>query len=107
MEPLVDLARTINGLDETLEKSKQGVEALASYREARQLLEQAAGGKPITLFERRGLGKKTSGMAMAVEETERAVAKLWRLVRNGRTSSPKSRLKNRWGCGILMGGWRD
>ncbi len=40
--PLLDLARTLSGLGETLEKSQQSDQAKASYKEARQLLEQAA-----------------------------------------------------------------
>ena len=118
----------MNGLGETLEKSKQGDEALASYREARQLLEQAAKreadnedaaeGLADNLMCMARIGKETSGMAKVVEETERAVAILRGLVEKPGTKaeyrkqlaqalSPKSRLKNRWGYGILMGGWRD
>jgi eukaryotic-like serine/threonine-protein kinase len=40
--PLIDLAKTLSGLGEALEKTKQNGEAKASYKEARQLLEQAA-----------------------------------------------------------------
>ena len=97
VEPLLDLARTMNGLGETLEKSKLGDEALASYREARQLLEQAAKreadnedaaeGLADNLVRTARIGKETSGMAMAVEETERAVAILRRLVEKPGTKS--------------------
>ena len=97
VELLLDLARTMNGLGEALEKSKQGDEALASYREARQLLEQAAKreadnadaaeGLADNLVRTARIGKETSGMAMAVEETERAVAILRRLVEKPSTKS--------------------
>jgi tetratricopeptide (TPR) repeat protein len=40
--PLLDLAKTMSGLGEALEKSNQSSQAQASYLEARQLLEQAA-----------------------------------------------------------------
>lgn len=40
--PLLDLAKTLDGLGMALEKSNQGDQARASYKEARQLLEQAA-----------------------------------------------------------------
>lgn len=39
--PMLDLARTLNGLGQTLEKTEQREQAVASFKEARQLLEQA------------------------------------------------------------------
>lgn len=88
--PLLDLARTMNGLGETLEKSKQGDEALASYKEARQLLEQAAKKEAANEDAAEGLAdnlvrtarieKESSDTALAVQETERAVAILRSLV---------------------------
>lgn len=40
--PLIDLAKTMSGLGEAFQKSNQIAQAKASYKEARQLLEQAA-----------------------------------------------------------------
>ena len=90
VEPLLDLARTLSGLGETLEKSQQSDQAMASYREARQLLEQAtkkeggneeaAIGLAENLVRTARIERETADLATAVQETERAVVILRRVV---------------------------
>ncbi len=87
--PLLDLARTLGGLGETLEKTKQREQARASYREARQLLEQAAEkekdneeaseGLADIIIKSARMNRDSSNMYSAGMESERAVAILRKL----------------------------
>ena len=88
--PLLDLAKTLSGLAETLEKSKQGDQAMASYKEARQLLEQAAkkevGNEEVAieladnLIRTARIEREGNDLTTAVLETERSVEILRKVV---------------------------
>jgi tetratricopeptide (TPR) repeat protein len=88
--PLLDLAKTLSGLGETLEKSKQGDQAKASYKEARQLLEQAsqtekdneeaAEGLADIIVKTARMSRESNDIAGSAAETEKAVEILRRLV---------------------------
>lgn len=88
--PMIDLAKTLNGLGETLVKTKQGKEARASFLEARQILEQAAkkerGNEEVrqTLADNymrtARMGREMSDFASAIGESERAIEILQKLV---------------------------
>ncbi len=90
VEPLLDLAKTLSGLGETLEKSKQGDQAMASYKEARQLLEQAAkneaGNEEVSigladnLIRTARIERVGNDFTTSIQETERAVEILRRVV---------------------------
>lgn len=81
--PLLDLAKTLSGLGETLEKSKQGDQARASYKEARQLLEQAnkkerdnedaAEGLADILVKTSRMNREGGDLGVAVADNDRAV----------------------------------
>ncbi|WP_031499919.1 serine/threonine-protein kinase [Bryobacter aggregatus] len=84
--PLIDLAKTLNGLGETLARSKQAGQALASYREARLLLEQAAKKEAGNDEVLSGLADnlirtaQMQGEGPALEETARAIEMLRKLL---------------------------
>lgn len=81
--PILDLAKTLSGLGETFEKGKQGDQARASYREARQLLEQAAKkekdnddaaeGLAEILYKSARVSKGSGEMSDAIEDNNRAI----------------------------------
>ncbi len=88
--PLLDLAKTLSGLGETLEKTKQGDQARASYKEARQLLEQASEKEKDNEEASEGLAdiivkiarmnRESSDISTAAAESEKAVEILRKLV---------------------------
>jgi tetratricopeptide (TPR) repeat protein len=88
--PLLDLAKTLSGLGETLEKTKQGDQARASYKEARQLLEQASQkekdneeaseGLADIIIKTARMNRESSDIAGASKEAEQAVEILRKLV---------------------------
>ncbi len=88
--PMIDLAKTLNGLGETLAKTKQGREARASFLEARQILEQAAkkekGNEDVSqiladnYMRTARMGREMAEYASALTETDRAVEILRKLV---------------------------
>jgi tetratricopeptide (TPR) repeat protein len=88
--PMIDLAKSLNGLGETLAKTKQGKEARASFLEARQILEQAAkkekGNEDVSqiladnYIRTARMGREMADYAAALTETDRAVEILRRLV---------------------------
>ena len=70
VERLLDLARTMNGLGETLEKLEQGNEAVArTSREEGSRSRGSAEGLADNLVCTAQIRIETSGMAMVVEET--------------------------------------
>ena len=88
--PLLDLARTLGGLGETLEKSRQGDQARASYREAQQLLEQASQkekdneeaseGLADILMKTARMNRESGDVATATKDAERSMEILRKLV---------------------------
>jgi tetratricopeptide (TPR) repeat protein len=88
--PLLDLAKTLNGLGDTLAKTNQGPQAKASFLEARQILEQAAkkekGNEEVSqiladnYMRTARMGREFAEYASAMAETDRAVEILKRLV---------------------------
>jgi serine/threonine protein kinase len=87
--PILDLARTLSGLGETLEKSDQKDQARASYQEARQLLEQAAQkekdndeaaeGLADVLLKSARFSREGGEVATAVKDADKAVELLRKL----------------------------
>jgi serine/threonine protein kinase len=87
--PILDLARTLSGLGETLEKSDQKDQARASYQEARQLLEQAAQkekdndeaaeGLADVLVKSARFSREGGEVATAVKDADKAVELLRKL----------------------------
>jgi len=101
--PLLDLAKTLSGLGETLERTKQGPQARASYREARQLLEQvsksekdnedASEGLAEILLKTARMNRDAGDSGPAENDNERAVEILRKLVtRNGSRSDFRRQL---------------
>lgn len=88
--PLLDLAKTLSGLGETLEKSNQGDQARASYKEAKQLLEQAAQkekdneeaseGLADVLVKTARMNREAGETATATQDNDKAVELLRKLV---------------------------
>jgi tetratricopeptide (TPR) repeat protein len=74
--PLLDLAKTMSGLGEALEKSNQGAQAQASYLEARQLLEQAAKKEADNLLALEGLADNLMHTAK-FHWQERSLGEAW------------------------------
>ncbi|MBM3763037.1 MAG: serine/threonine protein kinase [Acidobacteria bacterium] len=109
--PLLDLAKTLSGLGETLEKSKQGDQARASYKEARQLLEQAnkkekdnedaAEGLADILVKTSRMNREGGDLGVATADNDRAVELLRKLV--GRPGS-RSDLRKRLAIALTLKG---
>lgn len=88
--PMLDLARTLTGLGETLEKSENSDQARASYKEARQILEQASQkekdneeaseGLAEIIVKTARMNRAGSNLAGASTETDKAVDILRKLV---------------------------
>ncbi|MDX2268295.1 MAG: protein kinase [Bryobacter sp.] len=87
---VLDLAKTLNGLGDTLAKTEQPQKARASFLEARQLLEQAAKREKNNddlsqiladnYMRTARLGREINDFTAAISETDRAVELLRRLV---------------------------
>ncbi len=101
--PILDLAKTLSGLGETLEKTKQRDQARASYKEARQLLEQASQkekdneeaseGLAEIIVKTARMNRESSDISGAAMESEKAVEILRKLVaRNGSKSDYRRQL---------------
>ncbi len=88
--PLLDLAKSLSGLGDTLAKTKQSGQARASFLEARQVLEQAAKKEAANEDVKQSLadnyirtarmGRELAEYATALAETDRAVEILRTLV---------------------------
>lgn len=88
--PVLDLAKTLSGLGETLMKTKQNDQARASFKEARQLLEQASKkerdneeaseGLADVLVKSARMSRDDGDSALAVQESDRAVDLLKKLI---------------------------
>lgn len=88
--PILDLAKTLSGLGETLAKSKQDNQARASFKEARQLLEQAqakekdndeaAEGLADILVKSARLSREAGDVNIAYRDTEKSIELLRKLL---------------------------